>query len=59
MTIEPQTAIAIAVPVVAGLAWLLRLEGRINLNERLTAGLIEDVQYIRRRIDEALNGHRD
>lgn len=57
MTIDTQTAVAVAVPVIAGLAWLLRLEGRINLNERLTNGLIEDVQYIRRRIDEALNGH--
>jgi sensor domain CHASE-containing protein len=37
--------------------WLIRLEGRINMNEKLTSDLTEDVKYIRDRIDRAINGN--
>jgi hypothetical protein len=59
------TAIQVAVPVVLVGVWLLRLEGRINTQDALrialkedVVGLKADVQYIRARIDQALNGHR-
>lgn len=58
MSMDPQTAVAIGLPIIGGLVWLIRLEGRINLNERLTNGLIDDVRYIRERIDAALSGHK-
>lgn len=57
MNIEPQIAIAVAVPAVLVVVWLVRLEGRINTGDSITAGLREDVTYIRQRIDQALNGH--
>jgi hypothetical protein len=50
--------IAVGSLAVAALVWLIRLEGRVNLNERLTTDLSEDVKYIRDRIDLALNGGR-
>lgn len=54
-----ETWIAVGAPLVVGaLIWLIRLEGRVNLNERLTTELSEDVKYIRDRIDIALNGSR-
>lgn len=56
MQLDLQTFIAIAVPTGGALVWLLRLEGRINLNERLHNDLAEDVKYIRDRIDQAING---
>jgi hypothetical protein len=59
MTIEPQTFVAVAVPAVGVLVWLVRLEGRIDKNESVTSALRADVTYIRDRIDAALNGHHD
>lgn len=56
MTFEVGTVVAIAVPVVGGLAWLFRLEGRINVQEAITRELSSDVRYIRERIDVALYG---
>ncbi len=49
-------AVQVAVPLIVGGIWLIRLEGRINVNEVLHRELKEDVQYIRERIDRALNG---
>ena len=54
MTIEPNLAIAIMVPVALVFVWLLRLEGRVNLNAAEMARMREDVQYIRERIDDLL-----
>lgn len=47
--------------VMAGMAlswvvWALRLEGRVNTQEKLHEKLAEDVSYIRDRIDTFLNG---
>jgi hypothetical protein len=51
--------------VVAAVAWAVRQEGRINLHAALHeehakrhAEIKEDVNYIRERIDRALNGVR-
>jgi hypothetical protein len=52
------TWIAVGSLAVGALVWLIRLEGRVNLNERVTNDLSEDVKYIRARIDDALNGNR-
>ncbi len=57
MNIDPQTAMAIVIPSITGLVWLLRLEGRVNMNEKDTKGLRKDVTYIRNRIDAALGVH--
>jgi hypothetical protein len=54
-----ETAIAIVLPVIGGGIWLLRLEGRVNVNEALLKELKEDVSYIRSRIDRALNGRHE
>ena len=59
MSMDPQLALAVGLPVIGGLVWLIRLEGRLNLNERVTNDLADDVKYIRSRIDAALNGHHD
>jgi hypothetical protein len=53
-----ETWIALGTLAVSVIVWGLRLEGRVNLNERLTTDLSEDVKYIRDRIDLALNGNR-
>jgi hypothetical protein len=41
---------------VAALAWLFRLEGRINGHDQMIAAIREDLHYVRSRIDRALNG---
>ena len=40
------------------LVWLIRLEGRVNTAIALQEKLTDDVEYIRDRIDTALNGKR-
>ncbi len=54
---DQQTAAIVAVPVLTVLGWLLNLEGRVRVNAALQQKLSEDVDYIRQRIDMALNGH--
>lgn len=58
MTFEPSTAIAIVVPSVTALVWLIRLEGRINTHDVIASELRKDITYIRSRIDQAIgNGN--
>lgn len=64
--LSPQAAITIAAGAITGLVWLVRLEGRVNGHDRelkdtkdthseeITT-LRADVQYIRQRIDSALD----
>lgn len=54
---DTSLAIQFAVPLILAGIWLLRLEGRINVHQALHEKLSEDVEYIRERIDRALNGH--
>lgn len=57
---DAQGAATIAIPlVIGGVIWLIRLEGRVNTQQALHADLKEDVQYIRNRIDRALNGRHE
>jgi hypothetical protein len=69
MTITLADVMLVGLPVIAGLVWLIRLEGRLNaqgerLEDRLKTQddgldrLERDIAYIRNRIDVALNGHR-
>lgn len=52
-----EAAAAIGVPLIlGGVIWLIRLEGRVNVQQALHQTLKDDVQYIRERIDAALNG---
>lgn len=48
------TAGAMAVAVIV---WLVRLEGRVTMQAELHHKLVDDVAYIRNRIDAAL-GHK-
>ncbi len=48
---------AVVIPSVTCLVWLVRLEGRVNMNEKDTRGLRKDITYIRSRIDAALGIH--
>ena len=48
--------IAVGSLALGGVVWLVRLEGRVNVNEALQKALKADVEYIRERIDAALNG---
>lgn len=43
--------------VVGGIVWLVRLEGRVNAHDEALKQTREDISYVRKRIDEALNGH--
>jgi hypothetical protein len=49
-----QTAVAVGVPLVGVVVWLVRLEGRINTNEALQTQMRDDVRYIKERIDRVL-----
>lgn len=58
MTFDPQTALAIIVPSVTALVWLIRLEGRVNTHDVIAADMRRDLTYIRNRIDRAIS-HSD
>ena len=51
--INPETMIALGVPAIGVVVWLVRLEGRINTNEALQKNVLDEVRYIRDRIDKA------
>lgn len=55
-TFDPNI-LALVVPAVGVLVWLVRLEGRVNTNEALQKNVLAEVLYIRQRIDRAINGH--
>ena len=53
----PVETVMVAVgPVLGFVVWLIRLEGRINLQEARYAEIKESLTYIRERLDRALNG---
>lgn len=47
--------IAVVIPAVGVIVWLVRLEGRVNGHDQLLSSLREDVRYIRQRIDQAIH----
>ena len=56
--INSETIFAAVVGVVGVVVWLVRLEGKIQTQSELHRRLVEDVSYIRDRIDAALDVHR-
>ena len=57
MSFDSQSLAALVIPAIGVIVWLVRLEGRVNTAEQRFTDLKDDVQYIRDRIDKALNGH--
>lgn len=56
MQIDATTVMAALLPIVAGVVWAVRLEGRINANENRVSDMRADLTYIRQRIDAFLGG---
>jgi hypothetical protein len=56
---DPQTVVAIVVPTVTVIVWLVKQEGRISSHDREIGDVKGDVRYIRERIDRALNGKHE
>jgi len=54
---DPGTLIVVILAVIAGIVWLVRLEGRINGHDREMSQVRDDIAYIRDRIDRAID-HR-
>lgn len=66
MQLSNSEILTLIITVVGLIVWLVRLEGRVNLNERLLNDLIQnvgkvqrDVHHIRRSIDIAVRRRRD
>lgn len=56
MTIDLSTLLAVSVPTVGAIVWLVRLEGRINVGESRHADIIGRLSRIETKLDRA-NGH--
>ena len=52
----PELVVAAGGMAVGVVVWLVRLEGKILAQAQLHEKLVDDVSYIRNRIDSALNG---
>lgn len=52
--IDVSSVFAVVVPVVGVIVWLVRLEGRVNTNESIQKTILDEVKYVRARIDEVL-----
>ena len=52
--LSPELAITLGLAGIGGLIWFVRLEGRVDKNEALHVELRGHVEYIRDRIDDAL-----
>lgn len=57
MTIDLQTFIAVSVPTVGAIVWLVRLEGRINVGDSRQTDIIGRLARIENKLDKA-NGHK-
>lgn len=52
-----QVGLAVGLPAIGVVIWLIRLEGRVNTQDTINKQVRDDLTYIRGRIDKALNGH--
>lgn len=52
MQIDPSVAAAIGVPAIAGIVWLVRLEGRINVTDSRFADIITRLARIEAKQDK-------
>lgn len=55
MTMDFNTLVAVAVPTVGAIVWLVRLEGRINIGDERHKDIIGRLVRIENKIDR--NGH--
>lgn len=53
------SGLPLALSAVGVIVWLVRLEGRVNTNEALQKSVLQELQYIRRRIDSYINNDHD
>lgn len=53
------SGVILGVVLAAGtvVVWAVRIEGKVNSFDGFRQEVREDIQYIRERIDSALNGH--
>jgi hypothetical protein len=58
MAIDAGAVVTAGVAALGFVVWLVRLEGKVYTQGELHKKLVEDVTYIRGRIDAALNGKR-
>jgi hypothetical protein len=59
MPIEPEVLLSVGIPVLGGVVWLVRQEGRINTHEEKhkqheerAREIKEDLSYIRTKLDD-------
>jgi len=57
MNLDPDSYLPPLMVIIAGIVWAVRLEGRVNSADQRFKDLKEDIDYIRERIDRALNGN--
>lgn len=57
--INPDWAYGAILPLIGGVIWLVRLEGRVNGHDKSLTDVEDDVKYIRTRIDAALDARRE
>jgi hypothetical protein len=53
MNVSLQDAVLVLLPCAAGLTWLLRLEGRINVTDAQFTEIIRRLERIEKRQDDA------
>lgn len=54
MTLTLEQILYLSPLFIGGVAWMIRLEGRVNGHDREIRDVKDDIKYIRARIDAAL-----
>lgn len=57
MTIDLSTVIAIALPAVGAIVWLIRLEGRVNVEDARYEDIIGRLERIEAKLDRSNRRH--
>lgn len=57
MTLDPFLLVALVIPVIGAVVWLVRLEGRINVADARYADIVGRLARIEQKLDH-LNGER-
>jgi hypothetical protein len=58
MNLDTTTVIAVAAPMITALAWLFRMEGRINLLDQRYIDIKADLEEIKQDVKVIRNGHK-
>lgn len=53
MTIDTATFFAVATPVLGGVIWLIRLEGRVNVGDQRFEDIVNRLKRIEYKIDDS------